>query len=128
MVFIDRNLILKDMHAIDRTQTRISQVESKREWNGTNDYSFVTSSLPCSCKNCRLSCLSELCSYKSVRHLEQQVVNDKEDTSITDPQGFNKLTVKTLQIELKERGLKMKGRKKELVIWLRSFLEEIEEN
>ena len=56
------------------------------------------------------------------------MVSDKEDTSITDPQGFNKLTVKTLQIELKERGLKMKGRKKELVIWLRSFLEEIEEN
>ena len=101
---------------------KISQVESKRESNLENDYAFVTTTLPCSCINCRLLCSSDSCSYKNERNIQKQVVRDKVNSIINDPQGFNKLTVKSLQIELRERGLPTRGKKQELVSRLRSFI------
>ena len=96
IVFTDRNpTLLKDIEPVKGT-LKISQVESKRESNLENDYAFVTTTLPCSCINCRLLCSSDSCSYKNERNIQKQVVRDKVNSIINDLQGFNKLTVKSL--------------------------------
>ena len=107
IVFTDRGQ-KPDMEFIKGTH-KILQVKSVKGSTVDNHWLFRSSHLPCSCVNFLQSCSSETCLYEEVRNIEEQHVSDKNDNSISDPYGLQKLTIRLLKLKLSERGLLVNG-------------------
>ena len=110
IVFTDRGQ-KPDMEFIRGTH-KILQVKSIKGSTVDDGWLFWSSHLPCSCINL---CSSKTCLYEELRNIEEQHVIDKNDNSITNPYGLQKLTIRLLKLELSERGLLVNRSKQVLV-------------
>lgn len=99
---------------------KLGQVQAGKWYNANNKWEFKVSCCPCSCSHCKIDPLnSSTCVYRNEREIKRECVSQKDDANDDDYLGLNKMKVDELKHELHERGLRVGGRKQELIDQLR---------